>query len=251
MIPGEVFRYVPHPDPLVLFDTPIPVEGEDETEQLLGFFISGVTEAGVFAPSDAPQMAGLAITYCWLHPDRTPDTQLVTGGGYELDITLDRTPEEMIADLDQLDAAIPKAETIGGNYTRRPAKSSPQALTVSLAVLLYLCSSEPDLQQHPITSRSRKARRAQSKQPDTWGVGWRAGATLRAHRHDNRADGDTPSCTGPSGPTCAEPTRTPTAPAPAERANHQMDHPDPGRRRSTQRLTRTGHQRQRITETRR
>ncbi|OJF12621.1 hypothetical protein BG844_19650 [Couchioplanes caeruleus subsp. caeruleus] len=177
MLPSDVFTRLPHPDPLVLFDTPLvldPATGD----ALLGFFVTGRDEDQRVVSSHSAASACLSIALCTLQKGKRG-----VGGGFSMGTQDGQTVSDLIASLSSTYEAIPKSEEIEGQRASLPPLGCTHlAVPFVVSVLTYLCSEAPDVQPRPGAVPTQRGSGGKSnKTPRIWDVGWRVGAALRAY----------------------------------------------------------------------
>jgi hypothetical protein len=186
-LPYDVFTRLPHPDPLVLFDTPIVLD-KVTGDAVLGFFVTGRDERQRVVSSHSPTTVCLGVALCTLQEGRRR-----LGGGFSMGSRDDQTVSDLIASLTSTYEAIPKTEEIVGQRASLPPLGCTHlAVPAVVSVLTYLCSDSPDVRPRPGAAPAPRGSGGRSdKAPRVWDVGWRVGAALRAyHSHSGSGDGE-------------------------------------------------------------
>lgn len=183
--PSDVFRRVPHPDPCLVFATPIstPHPGGGIAEYTMAF-ITG----------SRPTNDGSAV--CPLHhPETTALSVLLAGQCVEVNGSREHIMTTVLIDLDNDRVTISGIIELildqwTGDVIGRRAQMEPVLQRV-VPTLVYVCSETPDLRPMPVATpaAARPTRSATSAQ--VMELGWRVGKALLAWRRTHDAnDGD-------------------------------------------------------------
>lgn len=189
VIPRGVLAKLPHPDPWISLPEPILIptfdRGDDSLYQRIeGFFVTGrfgIDGGGYLPTSTVRESGALSLLIC---------SRIVRADGSHA-----RNPGGM-PDYSWTRIGVDEGRTVGEmvEATRRTftlaaatldwEREVEQSLRRCVAILLYLCTTNADLQTMP--TPPRKPVKAKGKRPGRTPVrvvkvGWRLGAQLRAH----------------------------------------------------------------------
>ncbi|WP_194838552.1 hypothetical protein [Nocardia sp. XZ_19_369] len=181
-VPCEVFARLPHPDPFVVFPTPLPApvarDGLPAVEppMFVGMQIAALTANETVCSTADPRAAQLyvllasKIHYVGGHPSHDEATVFVPmSGTYSIDALLDRH-----AEYDQF-----------GQISRDEQR---QVHNLALSLLLYLCSDRRDARNHE-SDAGRRGRKGRRQEPRTIiDLGFDVGPALHTARHGAEHD---------------------------------------------------------------
>lgn len=179
-VPCEVFARLPHPDPFVVFPTPLPapvvVDGMPlvTPPEFVGMLVTAQTANEAFCSTADPRATQLHISlasrihYVGAHPSHDESIVFVPlSGTYSIDGLIARAAEY---------------DRLGGTLA---AEDERRVHNLAMSLLLYLCSGTRDAREHQPEhpGRSRKDRR---KEPKTViDLGFDIGPALTAARTDS------------------------------------------------------------------
>lgn len=191
-VPCEVFARLPHPDPFVVFPTPIPapvaagspvaVVGQP---MFVGMLITGMTKHEAVCSTADPNVEQLVVAlasrihYEGGHPSHDESTVLVpVSGTYSVDALIERATEY-------------------GSFGTLVAADQRRVHNLALSLLLYLCSDRRDARDYEPDSgrRGRKGRRRKESRT-VIDLGFDIGPALHAARQPASDGGDEHSAHG-------------------------------------------------------
>ncbi|WP_280406609.1 hypothetical protein [Nocardia carnea] len=177
-VPCEVFTRLPHPNPFVVFPTPLPAPAAADPPTpiavppvFLGMLVTGMTEHDQLCSTADPAARYLYISLATkLRYEGSEDAYEETTRIVPLTGT--RTVDDLIA----LNTAF------GGGPGDMSKEGNQRVHSLALSLLLYLCSDRSDIREHrppaPAGRRGRKARR--QKDRPVVDMGFEIGPSLEA-----------------------------------------------------------------------
>lgn len=185
-VPCSVFARLPHPDPFVVFPTPIPapmvVDGPVRViapPVFVGMLVTGMTKYESVCSTADPDLDQLVVAlasriqYEGGHPTHDESTVMVpVSGTYSVD------------------ALIQRAEPYGGLGTLA-TDGKRHVHNLALSLLLYLCSDRRDARDYaPDPGRRHRKQRHRKESRTIVDLGFDIGPALHAARRQADDDGD-------------------------------------------------------------
>ncbi|MFE5565689.1 hypothetical protein ACFQ68_11920 [Amycolatopsis japonica] len=193
-LPGPIFGYLPHTDPLVSFPEPIPTTTPDGARgRILGFYVYGSAgrprQLCSSHDEDRDRLGLMFVTALNDERGKRIDTDLtrvtipVGDGQFTVDQAVDRTLAAFAVEPGML------------MLSDRMRTWLTELVRTAVNVLLYLCSEEPDtLVVRPAGQRRSKGKSGKAGKPARMiKVGWRLGPAFHTAR---RVAANAPAETG-------------------------------------------------------
>ncbi|MEV6340941.1 hypothetical protein AB0M12_40255 [Nocardia vinacea] len=193
-VPCEVFARLPHPDPFVVFPTPVPAPVARssfssplvEPPVFVGMLVTAMTEYEQLCSTADPQAHQLSVALASrIHYEGQPPSH---------DESVIYVPLSGSHSIDDLIELLSRYESFG-EFAREDQR---RVYNLALSLLLYLCSDHRDARAHrpEAAKRGRKTSR-KDKAQTIIDMGFDVGPALHAARRDSHSDNTTAS----GGPT--------------------------------------------------
>lgn len=204
IMPGDIFQRIPHSNPLVVFPEPIDIGplgdgylklgySSEYRQAVFGFYVFGSTvPSGTptkrFCYTDDDEMRSLGVMFATAILDRNGNR--VTWDQSRLTVPIDVEKFDVNEQIDKL-IAIKQRDPLSGGQTSysESATWAETLLSISLNVLLYLCTDDADLSAAPIRKPKRgkhisgRNDQVRPEKPSRMiRVGWKVGPALREAR---------------------------------------------------------------------
>lgn len=197
-LPGDVFRLLPHTNPMIVFPGPVPISSPDGKHgRVLGIYVFGRRDEGTAICSTHDDQRDLLGLMCiiGLYDDRgnRVDTEVIRMHipigmqTFTIDDAVDRTLTLFAANMDAMLSMDQLRAWVG------------ELMGLAINTLLYLCTDRPDLTAVRDRKRKRKPGKKKGSDRDTRPptmirVGWRIGPALmrvrkRAAAYHRKSDG--------------------------------------------------------------
>lgn len=187
VIPGELFRQLPHPDPFVAFPEPLWLMADDNLIQRVdGFFVTGRIrgENGSMQRSTShPDINEMGILLCGpLFHENEMRPYLLSDGKQDVLLTRVLIPCEGTTVKVMIDSAGRKLLNLSnGSHWE---ENVPKLIKRAVAMLIYICATNAELKPAPKPPPKAKGGTRDKKNRPTQviDVGFKVGAALRAYR---------------------------------------------------------------------
>ena len=175
--PGEVLRYLPHPDPLFMLRRPAVVaDSEGAPSEVLGFLVVGRPALrGVCSTSEVTDDTSMYLVSALVRPAHGRlGSVLLFANAAAGTTTVSKMVDDSVSLTELAEGGPRSADTATLNYVRRLA-------VLVISHMLYMCSDRPDVMPTPSADPMRGRHNAKGGRPATvYQVGWRLGPAIAA-----------------------------------------------------------------------
>jgi len=211
IIPGEVLRNLPHPNPLIVLPKPLFLAAEEgAAEKYEAFIVLGINQSnGQVLDTHDPAATGLTISFIGTVVDADTHTDLIANqtdpktGQIRSSVQMaglmmstpfkDLTMTERRESVKQEIGDLPPALRTGFNSVDDAMSESSDLVGYALALLVYLTTSEFDSEKTKVTSKTKNSKKngrknvnsGDSEASTVVSVGYRMGAALRQAKTSN------------------------------------------------------------------
>jgi hypothetical protein len=187
-LPGQVFEFLPHRSPLIIFPQPVPTTMPDGISgELLGFYVYGrFDERTRLCDSHDERLESLSLTFVCRTELTDEGKRLRPGEKYDADFTRMSVP--ITGKSFTIEEAV---TTTMASFSADPTLPTDHRLQewletntrLALNVLLYICSEEPDIV--PATNKRLSGKTKEGKPVREMNVGWTVGPALLKAREQH------------------------------------------------------------------
>lgn len=200
----QSLRSLPHPDPFVVFPSPIMLHkptltngyaaGDVEVVRFVGMLVGGLEKYGpgyrACSTSDEARLSAIGVTFVGFVEDVQGNPVYIHGTSVEdglwQGMSIDIKDEPVL--LSELaDTAVERFTVTAGDRVGNADTYLPSLIGRALAVLMYLCTRNADMQTDAPTNRpAKKAKTPAKAKPKVYRVGYKVGDAIRLFNERKR-----------------------------------------------------------------